>query len=90
MRDSSEKRGVSLSSPTERNFDFMVLIIFLRNHSRIKHKDAEIVPLSGAPQRASLVKKTTTPLPSHLFFNFSFYKPIQLTYRKAEGGLEAV
>lgn len=54
----------------------MVLIIFLRNHSRIKHKDAEIVPLSDAPQWGCLVKKTTRsfpPPPSSLlsFFNFS-------------------
>lgn len=72
-RDDSEKKGVSLSSPTERNFDFMVLIIFLRNHSRIKHKDAEIVLLSGAPQRASLVKKTTRSPPSISFFLTSLF-----------------
>lgn len=66
---------------SERNFDFMVLIIFLRNHSRIKPRDIEIVPLSDTPQWGSLVKKTTRRVffPPALFFNFSFYNPIQLT-----------
>lgn len=66
-----------LKPPSERNFDFMVLIIFLQNHSRIKHKDAEIVPLSHAPQWGSLVRKTRRhppPAPT-LFFNFAFYTP---------------
>lgn len=49
------KKRLFLELSSERIFDFMVLIIFLRNHSRIKHKDTEIVPLSVAPQRSSLV-----------------------------------
>lgn len=64
-----------LELPSERNFNFMVLIIFLRNHSRIKHKDAESVPLSDAPQWGSLVKKKTRSFPPALFSNFSFYNP---------------
>lgn len=51
----------------------MVLIVFLRNHSRIKHKDAEIVPLSDAPQWGSLVKKTTRSFPHALFFKLLFF-----------------
>lgn len=48
-KETKEKRCF-LAVLSERNFDFMVLIIFLHNHSRRKHKDAEIVPLSHAPQ----------------------------------------
>lgn len=68
----------------ENIFDFMVLIIFLRNHSRIKHKDLEIVSLSAAPQWSSLVKKTTRTfflsfLPTALFF-FYFSPSLSLLF----------
>lgn len=75
----------------ENIFDFMVLIIFLRNHSRIKHKDSEIFPLSAAPQWSSLVKKTTrsffSPFSPLLFFTSLFFT----THLKKDAwGLEAV
>ena len=63
LTQEQKKKTCFLELPSERNFDFMVLIIFLRNHSRIKHKDAEIVPLSDAPQWGCLVKKTTRSSP---------------------------
>lgn len=77
----------------ENIFDFMVLIIFLRNHSRIKHKDSEIFPLSAAPQWSSLVKKTTrsffSPFSPLLFFTSRFF--FFTTHLKKDAwGLEAV
>lgn len=81
-----------LELPSERNFDFMVLIIFLHNHSRRKHKDAEIVPLSDAPQWGSLVKKTTRthPPPSLPFLTSLFTIQHYTTYLNKERSLEAV
>lgn len=37
LKGKLEEKGFS-GTLSERNFDFMVLIIFLRNHSRMKHK----------------------------------------------------
>lgn len=75
---------------SERNFDFMLLIIFLQTHSRIKRKDAEIVPLSQTPQWASLVKKTRPP-PLLSFLTSLFTIQHYTTYlKKDRRSLEAV
>lgn len=73
---------------SERDFDFMVLIIFLCNHSRIKRGDAEVVPLSDAPQWGSLVKETT--LLSFLISLFTIQRNLLKERQKRPGSRASV
>lgn len=72
-REKQEKRCFLELLPSN-IFDFMVLIIFLRNHSRIKHKDFPFsLTTMELPSQGNNKEFFFSPFCPLLFFNFTLF-----------------